>query len=421
MRRPETIESLYLDFDGFFASVEQQARPALRGQPVGVIPYNGGAKTCIIAVSREAKQQGVKNIMSVEEARRYCPNIILVPQSPDLYRRAHNALISEIDATLPIETVKSIDELCCRLDGEGKRDPFAIAGRIKDRLLRNIGPYITCSIGIAANRQLAKMACKAGKWRGHQYGNGLTVWRPEDMPAPLLRLDLSDIPGVGSSMKQRLMHAQIFTVEDLYKLEPKHMRKLWNSVTGERLWYALHGYEIVAQPTERGMIGHGRVLPPDARTLAEAHEIARLLTTKAARRLRRAGLYASGLWIWLSLRDKTWKQIASLPSVNDDHAILSGLAAIWRKAELELPARGPIFRLGTTLYDLSPANSRQMDLFSNDDSIRKKWEAATLAVDQLNARYGSTVISLGNWRPPEGGNAGGKISYTRIPEAEDFW
>ena len=83
------IEHLYLDFDGFFASVEQQADRRLRGRPVGVVPFaEAGDRTCVIACSREAKAFGVKNVMPVGEARAACPDIVLVPQKPDLYRRA---------------------------------------------------------------------------------------------------------------------------------------------------------------------------------------------------------------------------------------------------------------------------------------------------------------------------------------------
>ena len=103
MRQPTTIEHLYLDFDGFFASVEQLRDPALRGRPVGVIPYEGGGRTCIIACSREAKALGVKNVMMVEDAKRICRDLVLVPQKPDLYRRAHNALVSEIASVVPID------------------------------------------------------------------------------------------------------------------------------------------------------------------------------------------------------------------------------------------------------------------------------------------------------------------------------
>lgn len=422
MRKPETIERLYLDFDGFFASVEQQAHRALRGRPVGVVPFAGTDRTCIIAVSREAKMRGVKNVMSITEARKTCPDIVLTPQSPDLYRRAHHALVSVIESVIPVDAIKSIDELTCRLDCDGIRDPTALAERIRASIQADIGPHITTTIGFAANRQLAKMACKAGKWVNGSYGSGLMIWRPEDMPEPLYPLALSDIPGVGSNMQQRLFHAQIYTMEDLYKVEPKHMRRLWNNANGERLWYALHGYDIQADDhQERGMIGHGRVLPPESRTLAGAKEIGRLLLIKAARRLRRAHLYASGLSVRLSLNGHSWREAVELLTVNDDHAILSGLDELWNHAQMMVPAKGPIFQIGVTLYDLSPADARQVDLFYNDDAARKKWEAATRAVDALNSRYGQTVISLGPWQPPEGGYVGGKISYVRIPDQQDFW
>jgi hypothetical protein len=115
VRHPLETERLYLDFDGFFASVEQQAHPHLRGKPVGVVPFKDAQHTCVIACSREAKLAGVKNVMNIEEARERCPDIILVPQSPDLYRRAHNTLLSEISAVILVDAVKSIDELTCRV------------------------------------------------------------------------------------------------------------------------------------------------------------------------------------------------------------------------------------------------------------------------------------------------------------------
>ena len=93
MRKPDTIEWLYLDFDGFFASVEQQARPALRGKPIGIVPFEGTVHTCVIACSKEAKAMGLSNVMNVKEAKAKCPELILVPQSPDLYRRAQNTCL----------------------------------------------------------------------------------------------------------------------------------------------------------------------------------------------------------------------------------------------------------------------------------------------------------------------------------------
>ena len=211
MRRPGTIERLYLDFDGFFASVEQQVRPRLRGRPVGVVPFASTSHTCVIACSKEAKRHGVTNVMPVLEARQKCPEIVLVPQNPDIYRRAHHALLAEISAVIPVDAVKSIDELTCRLEPADRAAPRALAARIKARIRDNIGPCVTCSIGFAANRQLAKMAGKIDK------PDGVTIWCPEDMPAPLFKLPLRDVPWTGKRILRRPQAADVFTLPELWK------------------------------------------------------------------------------------------------------------------------------------------------------------------------------------------------------------
>jgi DNA polymerase IV len=416
MRRPADIERLYLDFDGFFASVEQQLHPHLRGKPVGVVPFKDAVHTCVIACSREAKLHGVTNVMNIEEARARCPDIVLVPQSPDLYRRAHNALLSEISAVIPIDAVKSIDELTCRVAHAERADPRALGARIKRRIAEHVGPFIRCSVGFAANRQLAKMACKAGKPDGNM------VWHPNDMPGPLLKLTLRDIPGIGERMEQRLARFGITSMAALLAIQPKHMRKLWGNVTGERLWYALNGYDVQTPPSGRGMFGHGRVLPPDYRSAEQARSASRLLIVKAARRMRREGWNAGRLWLWLEIMgERSLGGSAWLPSVHDDHAILAALEEAWSGLRPSLARRARILRIGVTLLELTPASQRQLDLFLADDKTRQRCENATAAIDALNRKHGRTLVSIGPWVPPPGGYAGGKISYTRIPRVEDFW
>lgn len=423
MRKPEQIERLYLDFDGFFASVEQAVRPELRGRPVGVVPFAGaGDRGILIACSREAKQAGIKNIMNGAEARKLCPDLVLVPQNPDHYRRAHNALLAEIGLVVPIDAVKSIDELTCRVQGVDRLDPRPLGLRIKARLRDHIGPWITCSVGFAANRHLAKMACKAGKWHDGRYGDGLMIWPPADMPALLLPIRLENIPGVGRRMAKRLARAGVVSMADLLATSPKQMRALWRGVTGERLWYALHGYDIQTPPSRRGMYGHGRVLPPGYRTVAAAREASRLLIVKAARRMRREGCNASRLWLAVDTYGDGGAFVeAPLRSVSDDISILHALEEAWCDAGPRLSRRAAIARVSVTLLDLTSAANRQSDLLEIDDEEIRDREAITSAIDALNARYGRTLVSVGPWTPPPGGYAGGKISYTRIPAAEDFW
>ncbi len=416
MRKPQTIECLYLDFDGFFASVMQQAMPEIRGRPVGVIPFEikNARFTVVIACSKEAKAAGCQNVMPVPEALKQCPDMVLVMQRPDLFRRAHNALLNEISCEIPIETVKSIDELTCKLDKGAINDPEGLARRLKHRIKTNIGDQITCSIGFAANRLLAKQACKIDK------PNGVTIWRPEDMPGPLLQLPISEISGVGGRMERRLNMAGIWTMVDLLGTQPKQMRKLWGNVNGERMWYALHGYDLKAEPTSRGMFGHARVLPPDWRNIPKARDCSRLLLAKAARRTRRDNYYANRLHLWLDIRDGGWFGQRELPCVNDDQACLSALMALWEKAQREVRPNCEIVRVGVTLLDLTPSNGRQLDIFLNDDEARQDWERITGAIDYLNRKFGKRVVTVGPWTPPPGGYAGGKIAYNRIPSAEDF-
>jgi DNA polymerase IV len=135
---------------------------------------------------------------------------------------------------------------------------------------------------------LAKIACKFDK------PNGVTIWRPQDMPEPLFALPLSDISGVGPQIEKRLNLAGIHTTRELSNAQPKQLRALW------RMWYALHGYDIHAMPTSRSIYGHGRVLPPKWRDAGHAMSSSRLFLTKAPRHMRRDRYYASKLWLWLA-------------------------------------------------------------------------------------------------------------------------
>ena len=418
MRQPIEIERLYLDFDGFFASVEQQAHPHLRGRPVGVVPFAGAEHTCVIACSREAKRFGVKNVMNIAQARNICPDIILVPQSPDLYRRAHNALLSEISAVIPIDAVKSIDELTCRVEASDRGAPQLLGRRIKRRIADHIGSLITCSIGFAANRQLAKMACKAGKPDGNM------VWHPKDMPAPLLALKLADVPGIGVRMERRLATSGVTTIADLLATQPKQMGKLWGNVTGERLWYALHGYDVQTPAS-----GRRHVRP---RPRAAAGITARSITLKRLHGCcwsrppgvcgERVGtLAASGSG---SICGKgSWQRTAWLPAVHDDQAVLTALSRMWADARAGLSRFARVVRVacGAARPHARQTNDSSTSCSTMTIASARAGRARRRRSTRLNRRYGRTLVSVGPWAPPPGGYAGGKISYTRIPRAEDFW
>ena len=138
--------------------------------------------------------------------------------------------------------------------------------------------------------------------------------------------------------------------------------------------------------------------------------------------MRRDGWNAGRIWLWLELMgDSSVYRAAWLPAVHDDQAVLKALDLLWIEVQKSIPRGTRIMRIGVTLLELTRASERQLDILLNDDKQRRQSEKATAAIDKLNRKYGRTLVSIGPWTPPPGGYAGGKISYTRIPRAEDFW
>lgn len=417
MRIPAEPEWFYLDFDGFFASCEQFAHKALRGKPVGVVPMATGNRM-LIACSREAKARGIGNQMSLRDALALCPDLILKPQDPDLYRRCHNELISEISRVAPVRFIMSIDEMMGGLDAGQQLDPLSVGLEMKRRIAAVVGPWIACSIGYGANPLHAKMACKASKPAGN------LVWHPCDAEGILATKSFGDVPGIGEAMTRRLWKAKVWGMPELMTKGPRELRALWKSLNGERMWYCLHGYDIEISPSERGQFGHDRVLPPSHRSPDQAREVTRMLLIKAARRLRREGFRASRLSLHVyqvsSDRVREVKQATWLSQINDYSAGLHALDRLWLEVRPRLDRGMMILSAGVSLSELTPAAIRQLDLIEADDDIRRDHEAISGAMDKLNHRYGRTLVSLGPWSPPKSDHTGAKISYTRIPRREDF-
>lgn len=201
-----SLRALTIDFNSYFASVEQQERPELRGQPVGIVPLMAETTGCI-AVSIEAKQLGLTRNARVAEARRLVPGIRIVEARPELYISYHRRLVEIVESCLHVEKVQCIDEMTCMLSGPwAERDrAVAVARQMKAKIAREAGPCLRCSVGIAPNWLLAKVASDLEK------PDGLVVLEDADIPAKLLRLRPGDIAGIGENMQRRLAEHGITT------------------------------------------------------------------------------------------------------------------------------------------------------------------------------------------------------------------
>ena len=276
-----------------------------------------------------------------------------------------------------------------------------------------MGAHITCSIGYAPNRWLAKIAADLDK------PDGLTVLQPRDLPGRLLTLDLEDLPGVATRMRARLARRGLTSVEDLWQADPLQLRAAWGSVTGARFWYALHGYAVALPRTQRRSIGHGRVLPPGQRQAPAARILARQLVVKAARRMRREGYLAQRLTLSVDCFDAPrWTVAAPVAAANDDRAGLETLAGLWA-ALVEARPQATLFRLTVSFDRFRPTDAVQLELPWHAPDDRARVVRLTAAVDALNSRYGRTLIGYGQCGEP-GGYVGAKIAYGRIPDLEDF-
>ena len=414
MRKPTGLERLYVDFDSFFASAEQHLQPGLRGRPVGVIPVDS-EHTGLIAVSREAKALGLKRGTFVREARKQCPGLVLVIARHEAYVELHHAIIRAIETVVPVKAVCSIDEMVCALLPSEQAEGLALGGRVKRAIASEIGPTLTCSVGLGPNDLLAKIAAEMEK------PDGLVALRPEDLPGRLLGLSLTDIPGIARGNAARLARAGVTDMAALWRLQPKELRRLWGSVEGERLWMSLHGYTVERPETRRRMFGHGRVLPADWRSLNGAYAAARVLLAKAAARMRRQGFSARALALWLTDRHSAgWYGEERFGPTWDDPSLLASLGRLFLHAEREDMRRSRSVHIA--LHDLVPLSDIEEDLFDHtaQAQLKHRLESLSVIADRLNASHRKTLLHWGPLVTIPGGYAGAKIAFNRIPDAEDF-
>ncbi len=394
---------MFLDMNSYFASVEQQLRPELRGLPVAVAPVIAES-TCCIAASYEAKAYGIRTGTRVSDARRLCPGLNVVEARPSLYVRVHEQIVAAVDGVLPVHEVASIDEMFFEL-GAREREPeaaLAVGRRVKEEIRAQVGEFLLCSVGLAPNRFLAKTAGNIRK------PDGLTALSPEDLPHRLYSLSLRDLTGIGRRMHARLERHGVFTVEQLCALSKEDLRRIWNGVVGERWWYALRGYDLPKIPTQRRTLGHSHVLPPEFRTPEGAKAVLVRLVHKAAARLRKLGYWAGGMAVHLSYgRRQKWKSATPLPSCQDTQTMVRALSGLWKKR----PAICTPFKVSVGLYDLVHETRMTPPLFTEDS----RGTELTRAMDAINARFGANAVYLAGMHRSLH-TAPARIAFTHIPD-----
>ena len=372
---------LFLDMNAFFAAAEQQDNPTLRGRPVGVVPMLAD-HTCCIAASYEAKCYGVKTGTTVEEARRLCPPLQLVVARPYLYRALHREIVQAVERVVPIHEVLSVDEMVVRpwRNERTLADALRLGQQVQDSIRYEVGEWLSCSVGLAPNAFLAKVASDLQKPRG------LSVIGPEDIPHKLHGLALTDWPGIARRMAARFHAAGVTTTEQMYALSLSEMAQVFGGVVGERWWRAIRGESVLLPPVRRRQVGHSNVLAPEYRTRQGAWAVACRLLEKAAERLRDEGYLACRLRVSVSsYAGEMWSGRVRFGATRRTYVLLTALRQAW-KDEIAHPSH-----VSVSLEEIVLAGDVTGTLFGAEEDPRgDRLDACT---DALNRRFGRGTVT----------------------------
>lgn len=377
---------LHLDMNAFFASVEQQANPDLQGKPIAVV--GSGHRTVITTASYEARKYGVKTGMAIWEGRRACPGLIVVVGDNTKYTHASRQITTLLREYTPLVEVFSIDEAFLDVTHSVSLfgPPETIAYQLKARIRHALG--LTCSVGIAPNKLLAKLASDMQK------PDGLTIIPPDRIGVILENVPVGDLCGVGKRLERQLRLLGINTCGQLGRFPEEILRRKFG-VIGPRLKQMGQGGDDspvipVEEEEQVKSVGHSMTLRRDIEKREDILRYLLQLAEMVGRRARRYAVTGKTVSIYLRFADfftNIQKQATLGSSINLSDDIYKAAVRLLDSMEISQPVR----LLGISLSNLEH-QQQQPSLFEED---RKK-EGLTRAMDALNDRFGEFKITFGS-------------------------
>ncbi|GAB6926398.1 DNA polymerase IV [Paenibacillus sp. JCM 10914] len=378
---------LHVDMNAFYCSVHEAEEPELyRGKPTAVAGSVELRKGVIVTCSYAARSRGIRTGMTVRQGLKLLPELIIIQPDFHLYRKYSNAFMNIAYGYTPLLEATSIDE--CYLDITGSKQfgtPLDIASEIQHRIREELS--LPCSVGVAPNKLLAKMASDMKK------PNGLSVLRIRDVQNVLWGKPCAELFGIGRKTADKLRKLNIQTIGQLAAAEESLLVSVFG-VTGSWMKRAAAGIDhapVVAEREQSKSIGHTTTLPKDVTTLEEARRILLNLSDQVGRRLRRQGLLSSGIQITLRTPDmKTITRSRHLPNPTET------TEDIYREAcqlfERHWKPGLPLRLLGVTLQQLitKEDSAIQLDLFSYEQQPKK--ESLTRVMDELRNKFGESAV-----------------------------
>ena len=382
---------MHVDMNAFFAAVEQQSNPALRGRPMAVT--GSEQRSIILTASYEARAFGVKTGMTRYEACQCCPQLILVPASNGLYTHVSTQIMTLLRDYTPLVEIFSIDEAFLDLSGSltlfggAERIAYLIKSRVKARF------GITCSIGIAPNKLLAKLASEQKK------PDGLTIFQPDEIAGLLEKMPIQELCGIGRRLARQLQGLGIFTCGQLGRFPLAVLRRKYG-VIGDKLHAMARGIDsspVVPEEESAPIksVGHSRTLHDD---LVDRQAICAFLLQLAEMVGRRARRYqVSGRVVTLTLR---YADFTTFSRQQEQADYLAGSEAIYHASVRildSLALEQPVRLLGIRLSSLR-FRTGQLPLFPGE----RRQYLVTEARDCVNDRYGDFTVMFASLLEQQG-------------------
>lgn len=374
---------MHIDLNSCFATVEQQARPMLRGKPVAIVNRRTD-KTAIITASYEAKAMGVKVGMKLRDAKVLCPGLIPLESDPSKYRYVYHKLLNIMRDYSAHVTMKSIDEGVIDFHQTSPdiagRDLVEIGYEIKQRLKDEIGVWMRCNIGIATNRFLAKTAA------GLHKPDGLDVITSHNIRDILESLKLTDLTGIAERNEHRLNSVGIYTPLQFLDADVVTLhRVVFKSVVGEWWYKRLRGFEVDDVETQMQRVGRQYVLERFDLTHTEITQRLHHLCESVGSRMRSQKKAARGVYVYAKTFDRNYWHSSTLSPLPfySDRSIYVQVVQLFNKAP------DGIREIGIHCYELTELEESQLSLFADEISRERK---AVEAVDILNQRFGERTV-----------------------------
>lgn len=377
----------HIDMNSFYASVEMAYNSKLKGKPVAIAGNPRERRGIVVTSSYEARAYGVRTTMPVWEAKKLCPNLIVIPPNFPLYREMSARIFKKLaEFTSLIEPV-SIDEGYMDVT-DHHMHPITLANEIQQTLLKDLD--IPCSIGIGPNKFLAKTASDMKK------PLGITILRKRELPQKLWPLPIEEMYGVGEKTAEKMKEIDIKTIGELAKADVYILSQLLG-INGERLIQRANGMD--PRPVDPDSIhdfksiGNSTTLRYDTVDEARIKQVLAQLTERVEERLIRRKLKGKTVQLMIRYHDRqTTTRSRKLPTyiqTKDEilPIILSLLSEHWTKH--------PVRLLGVTMQDLLDAKDvvEQLDIFTYKE--RNKQLDFKQTVKELKKKFGDeTFVDL---------------------------